>query len=366
MKKITKMSLVALLALGSSLYAGDAPAKGEVKKSSDFTKVYVQIKPRSETVNSNSYLTTKEKVGVQAKYSGFGGVVEYTAVQNALTAKVDPNNNRLTQAFACADVAKTKVKVGRQILAIDNHRFIGHVGWRQMMQTFDAATVSSKAVDNLSIQAGYIWNRNGIIDKLSTTGVGGTKPYGTLTDGYGYAKYNLSKSMNVAVYDYYIGGSNSVGAKLNGKAGVKYTVEYANQNGSAHYANVAVNGKAGSVLYGAGAEYQGNGFKTPYATLHKFQGWADKNLGTSAKGSAKIVDISAKVGYANKTVGKALLIYHNFAGTTKANEIDALYVRGLGVKGLKGLVKYANYIPSTGDATQKIIVDLIYNFKTNF
>ena len=360
MKKITKMSLVALLALGSSLYAGDAPAKDEVKKSSDFSKVYVQIKPRSETVGSKSALSFKEKVGVQAKYSGFGGVVEYTAVQNALTAKVDPDNNRLTQAFACADVAKTKVKVGRQILAIDNHRFIGHVGWRQMMQTFDAATVSSKAVDNLSIQAGYIWNRKGVFNKLSTT------RYGSEKDAYGYAKYSLNKNMSVAVYDYYIGGNNSVGAKLNGKAGVKYTVEYANQNGSAHYANVAVNGKAGSVLYGAGAEYQGNGFKTPYATLHKFQGWADKNLLTSAKGAAKIVDISAKVGYANKTVGKALLIYHNFAGTTKANEIDALYVRGLGVKGLKGLVKYANYIPSTGDATQKIIVDLIYNFKTKF
>ena len=355
MKKIT-LSLVAAT-LATSLFAADGASQ-------DGTKVYVQVLPRSETVGTNSAFALKAKAGAVAKYSGFGAGVEYTQVQNFSNTKVDPDNGRLTQAFACADVAKTKIKVGRQILAIDNHRFIGHVGWRLMMQTFDAATINSKAVDNMTIQAGYIWNRNGIKDALSTAN------YGTETDGYGYVKYALSKDAAVAAYDYYIRERNTVGAKYMGKAaGLKYVVEYANQNstaGNAHYANVAANGKADSIIYGAGVEYQGQNFATPYATLHKFQGFADKNLGTAAKGSATIIDSSVKVGYADKAIGKAILFYHNFAGGTAANEIDAVYVRGLGVKGLKGLVKYANYIPSTGDATQKIIAQVSYNFKTKF
>src|SRR5690606_27976497 len=28
---------------------------------------------------------------------------------------------------------------GRQVITFDNHRFVGHVGWRQDRQTFDAA-----------------------------------------------------------------------------------------------------------------------------------------------------------------------------------------------------------------------------------
>ena len=38
------------------------------------------------------------------------------------------------------DAEYGSVKVGRQIYALDDHRFIGHVGWRQNIQTFDAAT----------------------------------------------------------------------------------------------------------------------------------------------------------------------------------------------------------------------------------
>ena len=47
----------------------------------------------------------------------------------------------LNQAWVqYVDADYGKVKVGRQIYALDDHRFIGHVGWRQNIQTFDAAT----------------------------------------------------------------------------------------------------------------------------------------------------------------------------------------------------------------------------------
>jgi hypothetical protein len=36
---------------------------------------------------------------------------------------------------------KLSGKIGRQVITMDNHRFVGHVGWRQDRQTFDALTL---------------------------------------------------------------------------------------------------------------------------------------------------------------------------------------------------------------------------------
>jgi hypothetical protein len=61
--------------------------------------------------------------------------------------------NQLWVQYANADFGKAKV--GRQIYTLDDHRFIGHVGWRQNIQTFDAATVDFTAIDKVSVKAFY-------------------------------------------------------------------------------------------------------------------------------------------------------------------------------------------------------------------
>ena len=44
------------------------------------------------------------------------------------------------------------------MIALDNHRFIGHVGWRQNRQTFDAVSVQNTSVENLNLFYGYVDN----------------------------------------------------------------------------------------------------------------------------------------------------------------------------------------------------------------
>ena len=53
-----------------------------------------------------------------------------------------------------------KAKVGRQIIALDDQRFIGHVGWRQNIQVYDAAYGEFTGVDKLAVKAFFIDERH--------------------------------------------------------------------------------------------------------------------------------------------------------------------------------------------------------------
>ena len=48
----------------------------------------------------------------------------------------DPEFTELDQGFIQYKGDALTAKLGRQVLTYDNHRFIGHVGWRQDRQTF--------------------------------------------------------------------------------------------------------------------------------------------------------------------------------------------------------------------------------------
>jgi hypothetical protein len=89
-------------------------------------------------------------------------------------------------------------------------------------------------------------------------------------------------------------------------------------------------------------------FQTPLATLHKFNGTADKFLTTPTGG---IVDTSVSLGYGTKDLGNAMITYHDYktdvAMTGKSDlgsELDLQYANAIpGVKGLSGLIKAAYY-----------------------
>jgi len=64
----------------------------------------------------------------------------------------DPETTELNQAWVSYSYTNLfALKGGRQRIVLDNHRFIGDVGWRQNMQTFDAATLESKPIPGLSL-----------------------------------------------------------------------------------------------------------------------------------------------------------------------------------------------------------------------
>lgn len=64
----------------------------------------------------------------------------------------------------------TVAKIGRQVITVDNHRFVGHVGWRQNNQTFDAGLVKNTSIPGLTLTYGYIDKVNRIFGNDSPNG----------------------------------------------------------------------------------------------------------------------------------------------------------------------------------------------------
>jgi len=148
---------------------------------------------------------------------------------------------------------------------------------------------------------------------------------------------------------------------------VGYEIEYANQKDykdnpsdySADYWHAGLNASTGGFTVGFDYELlgsdNGTSFKTPLATLHKFNGWADKFLGTPANG---LRDIFATASYKVQGEGamKGMLlkaVYHDFKSDVGdldyGTELDLLISKKL-TKYLTASVKAAFY-NSDGFAT---------------
>ena len=74
----------------------------------------------------------------------------------------DPETTEVDQAFIQYKTDNFTARVGRQVITLDDHRFVGHVGWRQDRQTFDAVSAKYAATDNLALFYSYLYKRNRI------------------------------------------------------------------------------------------------------------------------------------------------------------------------------------------------------------
>jgi hypothetical protein len=80
----------------------------------------------------------------------------------------DPQKNELNQLWlAYSGLPETVLKVGRQRIIFDNHRFIGNVVWRQLEQTYDAIAITNKSLPDTTITAGYIWKVQDVTSRTS-------------------------------------------------------------------------------------------------------------------------------------------------------------------------------------------------------
>ena len=69
----------------------------------------------------------------------------------------DPQAAELNQMYVTyKGIPDTELKAGRQVINVDDQRFIGAVAWRQMEQTFDAGLITNKSIENLTMKVGYI------------------------------------------------------------------------------------------------------------------------------------------------------------------------------------------------------------------
>lgn len=261
----------------------------------------------------------------------------------------DPEHTELDQGYIQYKNDNFRAKIGRQVITMDGHRFVGHVGWRQDRQTYDALSTKFTPLKDVTLQYVYITQRNRIFaqeadlnSKDHLINAAYKTSYGTLT-GYGYL-LEVDNDTDNALDTF--GVSFAGGAKA-GDIKVLYRAEYASQSSDSAAADFDVdylNLEAGAVLNGitakVGYEVLGSddgafGFSTPIATLHKFNGWSDQFLGTPSQG---LVDTHFTLS------GKALgggwkAVYHKFEADDASDTVDDL---GSEIN-LSYVKKYAKY-----------------------
>ncbi len=367
----------------AALAADDAPAPDSVAAAFAKGKVSLNVRARYEGVEQTAVKdadasTIRTRLGyTTAPINGFKLMVEAENIAalapdhysqaglnpggTGRAVVADPTGSEINQAWLGYTIGKTTYVAGRQRLVLDNARFVGDVGWRQNQQTFDAITIADKSVDKLSFTYGYLYQIDRVFgdrhaqgrwrsdSHLFNASYSGLK-LGTLT-GYAYLLdfKNAAAPNSCATY-----GASLAGAVPAGGVKLAYRAEYATQSDygssklsySTDYYVGELSVVTKPVTFGAGYELLGTdhnvGFKTPLATLHAFNGWADNFLATPAGG---LRDTYGKIAAPLSGAFSLLAFYHDFetdTGVELGKEWDVQLTHPFG-KYLTGLVKYAKF-----------------------
>lgn len=269
--------------------------------------------------------------------------------------------NQLWVQYKNADYGS--LKLGRQIYALDDHRFIGHVGWRQNIQVFDAATFDYTAVKKLSIKGFYLAEQhavNGTHNELDAVGLNATYAFAEGFKLTGFI-YDISgEDVGNAGISNQTLGLRATGKVMLGEQAFNYSASIAEQEDTenspaafdAGYFAGDLSTKVGGVTVGAGFEILEAGFRTPLATVHKFNGFADALLPLAGFANG-LEDYYAYVGY-TLPVGNGInaqVIYHEFSPETGAgdygDEIDFVLSYKFN-KYFSALAKYGSYDSNGG------------------
>ena len=279
-------------------------------------------------------------------------------------------------------------KLGRQVYTLVDDRFIGHVGWRQNIQTFDALTGEFRLMDKLTVRGFVIEGVNTVTalhHEISARGLNGSFQ---MTDTHVLTAfyYSLNGKEDLAT-----GSNDTAGIRLTGiaqSADVKWTYafsyarqwendDYPGADFGHDYYSADVSASVGSGSMGIGYERLGgngsHGFATPLATLHKFNGFADVFLGATASGGL-VNGLEDTYLYATWSLPvangiKLQVIQHWFGpvdgGADFGNELDL--VAGYNIsKRLSLLSKYADYKSDGGSggigASDKRMFSLEMNY----
>ncbi|MFT5144553.1 MAG: hypothetical protein ACI80V_003770 [Rhodothermales bacterium] len=269
----------------------------------------------------------------------------------------DPGMAEVNQAYLRWATSGTAVTVGRQEIVTGDSRFVGNVGWRQNHQSYDAIRVTSKVLDRVDVSYAYVNRAHRIFGSdavmkshlasvaIPVQDIARVRAYATLLD-----------------YDGHAGSAQTFGAEVTGSVSagdamkLSFEAEYANQQDAfdnpakldASYTNFAVGAARQGFSLNIAQETLGGStadgaFSTPLATLHKFNGWADRFLGTPANG---LVDRLVSVGYSKGILG-VIAAYHDYSSDSGSidygSEIDIQLTYAVSEKPALG-VKLARYL----------------------
>ena len=381
--KYTSLALLSASLLSAPLaFAEENAVASGVKKALSDSTVKLSFRARYEGVDEdNTYdnasaLTLKSRITVNTgSFEGFSAGVEvdnvtdiidnYNSTTNGETEYskvVDPTGTDVNQFFLKYSTDSFSATAGRQRILHNNQRFVGGVGWRQNEQTYDGYRFQVNPAKGFSADYSYIYNVNRIF--------GPDSPAADLHGQFHLLNtgYKINKEHKINAYAYLLDfdtkagwSTDTYGVSYNGKFGpVMVNAAYATQSEagdntadfSADYYNFEVGTKVSSVTLLAGIESLGSdndvAFSTPLATLHKFQGFADKFLTTNKDGIEDIY-VTAKT----KVNGiKLSATYHDLSSdvgnTDFGTEIDVAAAYAIN-KNYSVLVKLASF--SSDNAT---------------
>jgi hypothetical protein len=316
---------------------------------------------------------------------GFSAVAEFDHIQvlggehhddtrNGLAGYpvvADPEGTDLNQAYIQYAAPKgTTLRLGRQRIALDQERFIGAVGWRQNEQTFDAFRIETSAVPGVVLNCAWIDRvqrvfgpdagappahldgaSRALTAKFTKLPLGAISVYGF------HLEFDDAPQLSSSTWGARYDGARKIGATWN----FAWALDYARQQDAggnaadidAYYSLLEVGLRSPSLGFTVGREVLSGesgtftastnpAFQTPLATLHKWQGWADRFLTTP---SAGIEDLY--LGVNGRFRGwNAAAVWHDFgAEATDADygtELDLSVSRKFAER-YELLLKYADY-----------------------
>ena len=274
----------------------------------------------------------------------------------------DPEHEEVNQLYATLNAIEgVGLKVGRQRIIRNNMAFIGHVAWRQTEQTYDAVELTYKGDSDFS--ASYVYADR--VQRIFGETTPADLPLEEFEGEFHFLDASIPTSFGpIAAYLYHIdlderpelplgaqnalanvGESTTIG--LSTTQGPLYLEaayqdgESALQGGSydAFYGHVKYTKKVDKTAYFGGIEYWSDGFKTPLATVHLFNGFADsvilQRIGLNNAGGLFEGMFNPYVGFSTPLPGGFVLkgFFHYLAdegaSTVYGSEIDAVLIKKL-------------------------------------
>jgi hypothetical protein len=379
------------LGAGSCAHAASPDAMSPIGNALSQTKLLLDTRMRYEGVDQDPLAEDAEAVTLRARLGFETGkvfgtsllaegeflwplVTDYNSTTNGKTQYpivADPESYELNRLHLTnTSLPGTAITVGRQRILLDDQRFVGNVGWRQNEQTYDSVRFLNKSLKNTSFDLSYVSQVNRVFGKESIQGryegdsvlanASYQFPIGKLT-GFGYfLEFEPIAGVPAAVRD----SSETYGMRFAGEKPLKavklgYAASYATQSERGDnplsfdldYYLGELTASVSKYSFGVGLEVlEGNGakgFTTPLATLHKFQGWADKFLVTPPEG---IEDSYVNAGMTLKNVGmiealSMVAAYHTYEAERVSRDYGTevnLQVQAKMGK-VNSIIKYGDY-----------------------
>ena len=402
-------SAVAVVLCAASANGADAPAAAAAAAPATFEaamtggKVHLDFRYRFEMVDQDGFsddayastlrtrlnYTTGDWHGLSAMLEAanvlaIGHYDLYNSTTNGATTRpvvADPTYTEFNQAWLQYKYGGFTGIGGRQVINLDNQRFVGNVAWRQNDQTYDAVTVKLGAIPHTQLFYSYVGNVNRVTGPDNGALPGNLRSNSSLMN----AKVDLGPAGSLVIFDYWLSfdddkhypaavaenlSSNSYGVhyagsykfsdstKVNwvgsvarqsdcGNSTLDYTADYYLVEAGLNQGNFGI--RAGYEVLGGNDQPGTTGFQTPLATLHAFQGWADK-FTTTPRAGVKDLYVGGSASFGNLTLQ---LIWHDFNaesrvaaglpyGANYGSEWDASAGYKFGTR-YEALLKFADY-----------------------